>query len=114
MRADLERHVRAFLQPMRGNVDLYAYDIFNGQWYAAPPLSEKIPISSEPVPEREDITTPTLRLGHEAAQELFDDLWNAGFRPNKGEGTAAHVDAMREHLADLRRLVFDHSVKKAA
>jgi len=40
------------------------------------------------------------------AQALFQALWDAGFRPNEGEATAAHVEAMRLHLKDMRSLVF--------
>jgi hypothetical protein len=41
-----------------------------------------------------------------AAQSLFDALWKAGFRPNGGEASAAHVEAMKYHLEDMRKLVF--------
>ena len=39
-------------------------------------------------------------------QQLFDALWRVGYRPHNGEASAAHVEAMNHHLADMRRLVF--------
>lgn len=47
-----------------------------------------------------------LPLQDNAGQSLFDALWAAGYRPNKGEASAAHVEAMRAHLSDMQRLVF--------
>ena len=41
-----------------------------------------------------------------AGQSLFDALWQAGFRPNGGESSVAHVQAMKDHLTDMRALVF--------
>jgi hypothetical protein len=48
-----------------------------------------------------------IPMPSEIAQSLFDALWHAGFRPNKGEASIAHVEAMREHLQDMRMLVFN-------
>jgi hypothetical protein len=39
-----------------------------------------------------------------AAQSLFQSLWDAGFRPNNGESSLAHVNALRAHLEDMRSL----------
>ena len=39
-------------------------------------------------------------------QSLFDALWAAGFRPNNGESSQAHVNAINAHLTDMRTLVF--------
>lgn len=41
-----------------------------------------------------------------AGQSLFDALWKAGFRPHNGESSVAHVDALKNHLEDMRTLVF--------
>lgn len=40
------------------------------------------------------------------ASQLFEELWRLGFRPKNGESSLAHVDAMRAHISDLRRIVF--------
>ena len=51
-----------------------------------------------------------LQFGY--GQSLFDALWEVGFRPNGGESSVAHVQAMKDHLADMRRLVFLDSLEK--
>lgn len=40
-------------------------------------------------------------------QSLFQALWDVGFRPHNGESSVAHVQAMKDHLEDMRRLVFE-------
>ncbi len=40
------------------------------------------------------------------AQRLMDDLWDSGFRPTEGSGSAGAMGAVQEHLKDLRRIVF--------
>lgn len=42
-----------------------------------------------------------------AAQELMDDLWACGVRPTEGRGSAGQLDAVRHHLEDMRKLVFE-------
>ena len=48
----------------------------------------------------------SIPLMWDVGQSLFDALWTAGFRPNGGEATTAHVSAMKAHLEDMRTLVF--------
>lgn len=50
------------------------------------------------------ITDPGLHFTDEAAQQLFDELWRVGLRPRNGESSLAHVDALKYHLEDMRRL----------
>lgn len=53
-----------------------------------------------------DFADPFVRFTEQQAQQLMEGLWRAGFRPNNGESSVAHVDAMKYHLEDMRRLVF--------
>lgn len=39
----------------------------------------------------------------ENAQELMDALWSCGLRPSQGRGSAGAMDAVQEHLKDLRQ-----------
>lgn len=39
-------------------------------------------------------------------QSLFQALWDVGYRPNQGEGSDAHTEALKYHLEDMRKLVF--------
>src|SRR3990167_8536848 len=52
--------------------------------------------------------SPPLVLDEHSAQNLLQELWNAGVRPNNGEGTSAQVDSLKYHLEDMRKLVFNH------
>lgn len=45
-------------------------------------------------------------MDREAVQGLFDALYAIGLRPHKGEASSAHVEAMKYHLEDMRKLVF--------
>ena len=51
---------------------------------------------------------PTFHLGRDEAQTLMDDLWNAGFRPTEGTGSAGSLRATEKHLDDMRRIAFKH------
>ena len=48
----------------------------------------------------------SLPMDSNAAQSLFDALWNVGLRPHLGQASAAHVEALKYHLEDMRKLVF--------
>lgn len=62
-------------------------------------------------PEEEGVNrVPTLRLEDGAAQMLMDQLWNVGFRPTEGTGSAGSLAATQAHLNDMRRLVA-HTLK---
>lgn len=50
---------------------------------------------------------PLLNLQREEAQQLMDELWNAGVRPVGAAGSAGQLDAVKYHLEDMRKLVFN-------
>lgn len=49
---------------------------------------------------------PLLTLEEDQAQELMDALWKGGLRPTKGRGSVGQLDAVKEHLDDMRKIVF--------
>lgn len=49
---------------------------------------------------------PTTEMQRKELQSLFNELWQAGFRPNDGTGNSGHVEALKYHLEDMRKLVF--------
>jgi len=49
---------------------------------------------------------PTLELEREAAQSLFQQLWDIGLRPNQGHGMPAQVESLQNHLEDMRTIAF--------
>ena len=48
------------------------------------------------------VLEPCIKLPFEAAQQLIDDLWNAGFRPANAKATDETTAAQRSHIEDLR------------
>lgn len=73
---------------------------------AAPPEFKKV----------EDGATwaePFTTLSMDAAQNLMDELWFLGFRPERGEMSVGQVAATEKHLQDMRSIVFEKlKVKK--
>lgn len=49
---------------------------------------------------------PTLRLNPLVAQQLMDRLYQAGIRPTEQVDSAGELKAAKDHLEDLRSLVF--------
>lgn len=54
----------------------------------------------EPIP-------PSLALVADAAQQLMDDLWQAGLRPTQGRQSEGQLAAMAAHLLDMRTIAFN-------
>ena len=49
-------------------------------------------------------------MGIQQAELLMNDLWDCGIRPHTGEGGAAHVDAMKDHIASLKEQILEQIV----
>lgn len=49
---------------------------------------------------------PFMKLHKKTMQDLFNQLWREGFRPADGTGNSGHIEAMKYHLEDMRKLVF--------
>lgn len=64
------------------------------------------PVTMETVPDHALISEPTFTLKPKEAQQLMDDLWQCGYRPSEGAGSAGSLKATQYHLEDMRRLVF--------
>lgn len=47
-----------------------------------------------------------LYLSNMSAQNLMDRLWDAGFRPTEGKGSAGSLAATEAHLKDMRDIAF--------
>lgn len=59
--------------------------------------------------EEGQIVEPILRLKPSEAQQLFDELYRCGLRPSEKSRTEGVVEAMRYHLEDMRKLVFERA-----
>ncbi len=77
-------------------------------------ISHSTSISMYTPSEKElgNIIEPTFSLQPEEAQELMDNLWELGFRPSEGTGSAGALAATQRHLEDMRKLVFEKDVSK--
>lgn len=68
------------------------------------------PIMMEPYKEASIIQHETFMLRRDRVQVLFDELYRMGFRPTRdldGKADARGVvDAMKEHINDLRKMAF--------
>lgn len=53
-----------------------------------------------------------VELKPEDAQGLMDELWNCGFRPTEGSGSAGALAATQRHLDDMRTIAIG-SLKKS-
>ena len=49
---------------------------------------------------------PLFYLNETSAQHLMNELWREGVRPSD-IGTAGHLESVKYHLEDMRKLVFD-------
>ena len=63
------------------------------------------PIELVPLPVGES-TPPTFEIESAAAQQLMDQLWQCGFRPTEGTGSAGSLAATQKHLEDMRAIAF--------
>ena len=85
-------------------LDLYAKEQRDGKVYAITCDGIKVTeVVNREVPWPKFIELPMMS---DAAQSLFDALWKVGFRPHNGESSQAHVEALKYHLEDMRKLVF--------
>jgi hypothetical protein len=46
-------------------------------------------------------------LDKNTLQQLVDDLWSCGIRPNSAKGSAGQLSAVQSHLNDMRAIVFN-------
>lgn len=64
------------------------------------------PIEFIPVEAHAEVGEPTARLTRDHLQNLMDQLWYLGFRPERGEMSVGQVAAVNAHLQDMRTLAF--------
>ena len=69
-------------------------------------------VMRKPTPEEEGaVRDPMLRVDPQAAADLLDALWKAGFRPSKNvRDDQGAMEAKNEHLRDLQAIAF-HALK---
>jgi hypothetical protein len=91
------RDIRFFVQPAPWACGCELYIQYDGAWVQR---VECVQVDEGTIPP------VAMQLRDEQAQDLIDKLWQAGYRPTEGKGSAGALAATERHLADMRRLVF--------
>ena len=88
---------------MADNFDVYIYEKDKHG------ISVALPIPMQRIEEKDAVLQPQpcLVLMSEECQGLMDELWNTGFRPTEGTGSAGALAATQKHLEDMRKIAFD-------
>ena len=47
---------------------------------------------------------PSLRFDLDTAQNLFQEMWNQGYRPANGSAGASEVEALKAHIAFAEKI----------
>jgi hypothetical protein len=93
-----EQEIHARYAPWSQAVELFLFDRSGDQ---RRPIQFQATVISESISSE-----PSISLSEITAQRLMDQLWNCGFRPTEGTGSAGALAATQQHLADLRKIVF--------
>jgi len=88
-----------------GKINLRIADISSGK------LSVAKQVIFEQIPEGSYFEDSLLSLDPNEAQELANQLYAAGIRPEQAAGSAGQLDSVRYHLEDMRKLVFKGEAK---
>lgn len=72
---------------------------YDGKDYYGKPL--EMTLEESPGVWRE----PSAVMSKKQTQELFNDLWMMGFRPESHEGVGRAMEAQKENLQDLRAIL---------
>lgn len=94
--------VRAISEGIHGRgIALFVEEFDGTNFYTADPL-----IMQKREYEFYKPSLPTCNISVTSAQQLIDDLWQAGLRPSEGTGSAGQLAATQKHLEDMRSLTF--------
>ena len=84
----------------------FGYDLriinHSEKWYA-----KELIIHTPSGDEMGEVIEPLLHLTKEELQKWLDELWGLGIRPSNGESSIGEIGALKYHLQDMRRLVFE-------
>ena len=89
----IRSQIRSLYQPHRDSIEIFV--IIDG--------CQLHPTKIESSPT-DQLSIPFVGLTRVQAQDLANQLWEAGFRPAAANGTAGQIAAMQYHLEDMRRI----------
>lgn len=102
--------VRIQHHPLTDALQIWFYERRGNEMYVASPAD----IHMKKVEEGERIPEPTLTvrgmLSEEFLQAFADELAKKGIKNVNDHRIAGTLEATREHLADMRKLVFNKSI----
>lgn len=117
MKAGRYPHLRIFIHD---NARAGAYELcfvgkdHDGRQWLLTPEGWKELTPEEGYKEFDDVLAPvridTRDIG--PLQDLAEQLWRLGIRPTQAVGSEGQVAAMKAHLSDLQRIVFDSALLK--
>lgn len=91
------------------NVEILIWsDLDDGRIAVVEPV--EIPVKIRTIGEMEPVKEPSIRIGRDVARSLLPSLVEAldkkGIKPPTQSYSEGQLDAMKLHLADMRKLVF--------
>lgn len=103
---------RIFLMPQSlDGFGLFAWAEGNGMRYSCPPIDVMTLFEKEP-DARNFERRPTMMLEADQAQQLANDLWDAGIRPAQSKMSHGAFEAQGQHLNDMRAIAFGNLALK--
>ena len=72
--------------------------------------AEAMPATFKNIDEGQMWSEPLATLSRDTAQNLMDELWALGYRPEAGQLSVGQMAATEKHLQDMRQIVF-HRMK---
>lgn len=102
MKINLRFAFRVEYSPTQDTYQFFAFDR-DPALAAQGKIAPASPIIFKAIDPGERITEPALTMSKDAAQQLFDELWRSGFRPQR-EGSAGQLEAVTAHLQDQRAI----------
>ena len=95
----LKTQIIAWRNPARRAVELY---IYQGDGDKSRGIADKFELHQI---EPGELVDPSLTIDEESAAELFQSLWDQGYRPRNYEG-ASTVETLKYHMEDMRKIAF--------
>jgi hypothetical protein len=77
-------------------------ETFNNKRYVITPNGKKEIINEGIIPNFSD----HIEVNDEDAQIFVEQLWNLGIRPHAARGTQGQLQAIENHLNDMRKIAF--------
>lgn len=68
-------------------------------------VGEAQPLTFDKFEDGDTWRAPVTTMDKHAAQNLLDELWQLGFRPERGNITTGQIAATEKHLNDMRAMV---------